>query len=140
MTKWKPNELMLPDDWETFYDISDDGLVMICEEFGDGLWTVTGDDPDGTGDYLYRLWFVPAGVEELPSKEVREVVFEGFEPTYSQCVLTISKFIEQAYNQQGDPTEDDSALPVPLAPPEGVTIVEPTAEAIAEALGIKSKG
>ncbi|CAB4195136.1 hypothetical protein UFOVP1279_58 [uncultured Caudovirales phage] len=150
MTKWKPNEMMLPDDWETFYNVTDDGLVMICEEFGGGLWIVTGDDPDGTGDLLYRLWFVSEDVEELPSKEIREVVFEGVEPSYSECVMTISKFLEKANGEQGDATEDDLVSPQPpsipftpkSAPPEGVMIVEPTAEAIAEALGItgKSKG
>jgi hypothetical protein len=149
MSKWKPNEMMLPDDWDTFFNVTEDGLVMICEEFGGGLWTVTGDDPDGTGDLLYRLWFIPEEVEELPSKEVREIVFEGVEPTYSQCVLTISNFLQHEFENQGDPTVTDlisSAPPevvnIPLATPEGVIIVEPTAEAIAEVLGItgKSKG
>ena len=143
MTKWKPNEMMQPDDWETFHTVTEDGLVMICEEFGGGLWIVTGDDPDGTGDLLYRLWFVSEDIEELPSKEVREVVFEGSEPTYSECVMTISKFLEKDYAEQSDATVTDlisSAPPavvnIPSAPPEGVIIVEPTAEAIAEALGI----
>jgi hypothetical protein len=72
--KSKDYAMATPPDWESFVNVSEDGLAVISDA-DERLWVVTADDPDQTGEY-YRVWMIPPTVVQLPSNEVKEVAYE----------------------------------------------------------------
>lgn len=79
--------LITPADWDAFDNVTDDGLLVMTTDTG-GMVVVTADDPDGTG-YVYRTWFIPTTVTELPSTEVREVLVGSDLPVDMQGALRV---------------------------------------------------
>ena len=52
------------------------------------IWLVKTEEPD-PDTILFRLWHVPASVDNLPSAKVRLVNWTG-EPSYSDCLRFVS--------------------------------------------------
>lgn len=91
-TENTPLGLVSPDDWKELVNVSEDSLVIAADS-GGGLWAITADDPDGTGDLIYRTWFIPESVTSLPSQDVQEVRFST-EPTYRECIYAVADLMD----------------------------------------------
>jgi hypothetical protein len=100
--------LISPDDWDAMVNVTDDSLVIASDEHTEGLWAVTGDDPDGSGDLIYRVWFIGEDVDELPTKDVLEIRFPS-EPTYGDCLVAIA-LLMPAHEGTGREVTDDDEL------------------------------